>query len=64
MKTTKEKPQSGEFIQVWRYNGMLCASSYKWEDDVLKWYEQSGGGIWNKCEGLSSGCTDIFYIIP
>lgn len=39
MKRVKGMPKSGQFVGVWMSNGFIWSDTYKWQDGVLKEYD-------------------------
>lgn len=38
MKQVSEMPTSGQFVAVWKWNGAVWSSAYKWESSYLNVY--------------------------
>ena len=64
MKIVDEMPIEGQFIKVWKYNGMLWCDTLMWDGDTLFVYAIGGEEGWVVEESSLNKCaTDIHYII-
>lgn len=59
-KTKTTIPSSGQFIAIWKYNGKIWSSVYRWENNSLYLVEHGGDDliIVNNSEPILNGCAE------
>lgn len=62
MKTVKGMPKSGQFIGVWCYNGVIWSDTFKWENGVLKEYNDHEDD-WISARDVAEGVEINWFVM-
>ena len=65
MKITTKQPKKGQFVAVWKFEGMQCCDSFKINKDGSWSIGTEGGWDAINCDGLailSGAAQDTIYI--
>ena len=63
LNVSRTKPTSGQFIEMWEYNGQVWSQNYKWNDGTLYSFSyESDGWVIDHNTLTGNDITNVQYI--